>query len=53
VPPFRLMPIMDLNYSQALLSLVFPSLYPYSMADFVYPREQTIDYTIYIQHAIK
>ncbi|KAF6820018.1 hypothetical protein CSOJ01_01086 [Colletotrichum sojae] len=43
----------DMNDKQALLSLAFPSLFPNGQAEFVQPRQRTVDYLTYVQHAIK
>ncbi|KAF6834321.1 mitochondrial dna helicase [Colletotrichum plurivorum] len=53
MPSFRATPLNDMNDKQALLSLAFPSLFPNGQAEFVQPRQRTVDYLTYVQHAIK
>ena len=53
VPEIRSTPLSEFNRSQALLSLAFPSLYPEGKAEFVLPRQRSIEYGDYLQHALK
>ena len=43
VPEIRSTPLSEFNRSQALLSLAFPSLYPEGKAEFVLPRQRSIE----------
>ena len=53
MPAIRSTPISEFNRSQPLLSLAFPTLYPNGEADFITPRQRTIKYNEYIEHAMK
>src|SRR6266516_4700782 len=53
MPSIRSTPLNEFNRSQALLSLVCPSLFPRGMADFVNPRQRAISYQDYLEHAMK
>ena len=53
MPGIRSTPLSEFNRSQALLSLAFPSLYPYGKADFIHPRARSVTYDKYIEHAMK
>jgi hypothetical protein len=53
MPAIRLTLISEFNRSQALLSLAFPTLYPQGEADFIAPRQRSITYDRYIEHAWK
>ncbi|KPM39851.1 hypothetical protein AK830_g6688 [Neonectria ditissima] len=53
MPGIRSTPISEFNRSQALLSLAFPTLYPNGQADFAMPRQRSITYSEYIEHALK
>ena len=45
--------ILEFNNLQPLLSLLFPSLFPRSEAEFITPRIRTIFYSNYIKHLFK
>lgn len=53
MPHVRPTPLNEFNRSQALLSLAFPSLYPNGQADYIAPRQRSIRYDDYIEHALK
>lgn len=53
LPAIRSTPLNEFNRSQALLSLAFPTLYPNGQADFIAPRQRSIRYDEYIEHALK
>jgi hypothetical protein len=51
--PFRATPLREFNRSQALLSLAFPTLFPYGEAEFVGSRVRSVKFAEYIEHLIK
>jgi ATP-dependent DNA helicase PIF1 len=51
--PFRSTPLSEFNQSEALLSLVFPTLFPYGEAEFVNSRLRNVKFSDYIEHLIK
>lgn len=53
MPSIRRTPIDEFNHSQALFSLACPSLFPKGLADFVEPRQRSISYQEYIEHAMR
>jgi hypothetical protein len=53
MPSFRRTPLDEFNQKYALLSLACPTLFPRGAADFVEPRQRSITYQEYIQHAMK
>lgn len=53
MPSIRNTPLNEFNHSHALLSLACPTLYPNGAADFVEPRQRSITYAEYIEHAMK
>jgi ATP-dependent DNA helicase PIF1 len=53
MPTIRRSPLNEFNKSQPLLSLACPGLYPRGMADFTDPRQRTISYQDYLEHAMK
>jgi hypothetical protein len=53
LPSFRSTPISKFNRSQALLSLVFPSLFPRGDAEFTLPRFRNVKYSEYVKHLLK
>jgi ATP-dependent DNA helicase PIF1 len=52
-PPCRATPLSEFNNTQKILSLAFPTLYPYSQADFLNPRFRLIDFAAYCKHLLK
>jgi hypothetical protein len=53
MPEIHSTPLSEFNRSQALLSLTFPSLYPEGKGEFVMPRQRSIDYDVYLRHAMR
>ncbi|KAJ5942725.1 hypothetical protein N7516_002893 [Penicillium verrucosum] len=53
LPPFRSTPINDFNRTKPLLSLAFPTLFPYEGAEFTIPRQRSVSYKNYVRHLIK
>jgi ATP-dependent DNA helicase PIF1 len=53
MPAIRRTPLSEFNRSQAMLSLAFPSIFPNGEAEFVSPRQRTIDFSQYLEHAMK
>lgn len=53
MPEVRSTPLSEFNRTQPLLSLAFPTLYPRGQADYIEPRQRTITYAEYIEHAMK
>lgn len=53
LPPFRSTPISDFNRTEPLLSLAFPTLFPYGGAEFTIPRQRSVSYKDYIRHLMK
>ena len=49
----RSTPLREFNRSQPLLSLAFPTLFPYGVAEFVTPRIRQVKYADYVEHLIK
>lgn len=52
-PGFRTTPLSEFNRSQPLLSLAFPTLFPFGKAEFVQSRVREIKYADYIEHLLK
>ncbi|KAJ5183745.1 hypothetical protein N7492_001361 [Penicillium capsulatum] len=53
VPSFQETPLDEFNTRQPLLSLAFPTLFPYGEAEFLQQRERKVEYSDYIRHLIK
>lgn len=53
MPSIRRTPLDEFNHTHALLSLACPTLFPRGAADFVEPRQRSISYQDYIEHAMK
>jgi len=53
MPSFQSTPLSEFNRSQLLLSLAFPTLYPYGEAEFCHPRLRDVSYIEYIEHFLK
>lgn len=52
-PAFCATPLREFNRSQALLSLAFPTLFPYGKAEFVVSCVREVKFADYIKHLIK
>ncbi|KAJ9492798.1 hypothetical protein VN97_g425 [Penicillium thymicola] len=53
LPPFILTPVNEFNRTEPLLSLAFPTLFPYGGAEFTNPRQRSVSYKDYVRHLIK
>ncbi|KAH6669076.1 hypothetical protein B0J14DRAFT_487932, partial [Halenospora varia] len=51
--PFRITPLCKFNQSQVLLSLAFPTLFPYIEVEFVSSCIYNVKFADYIKHLIK
>lgn len=53
MPSIRRTPLDEFNHTYTLLSLACPTLFPRGITDFVEPRQRSISYQDYIEHAMK